>query len=231
MPAEHRRRELRGVPKRSPAASVQLVGRRRRVGDGGRQQEPRRSCQLPAGRRGWSGADRPARHRGRMLRGPRLPTSTASVRAVSSAAAGGPSARAWASSAPRAMVPARRRAGRALVTGRLAGLDAAGQRCRVGPAARRLQQLDRFQGAPGVRRAVDAAEWLDLGQRHVGQELGPVHERLENGFAALVVVVGQLRAGGGGQRRAESRPGELRSSSGHHAVSSRSRSYGPHRPT
>ena len=83
---------------------------------------------------------------------------TAPVRAVrSAAAAGGPSARAWASSAPRAMVPARRRAGGAFLTWRLAGFHAAGHRGRVGPAARRLQQLDGFQGAPRMRRAVNGA--------------------------------------------------------------------------
>jgi hypothetical protein len=56
-----------------------------------------------------------------------------------------------------------------------------------------------------MRRAMDAAEWFDLGQERIGQDLGPVHEHLENGFAALAVksvssLAHQLsNASGGGQ--------------------------------
>lgn len=56
-----------------------------------------------------SGADRPSGRQERTRRSRRRLRSTAPVRVVTSAAAGGPSARAWASSAARATVPARRR--------------------------------------------------------------------------------------------------------------------------
>ena len=99
----------------------------------------------------------------------------------------------------------------AFLAGRLTILDPPGHRRRVLPPAGRLEQLDRFERAPDVPGAVDVTQRLDLGQWDVGEELRAVEQRLEQGLAALVVIVDQLRA----RRRRERSPGPRRV---HHAA-------------
>src|SRR5207302_9617603 len=60
------------------------------------------------------------------------------------------------------------------------------------------------QGSPRVVRSVDDAQRLYLRERDRSEETGAIHQRRQEGFAALVVVVDQIRAGG--RRQSSSGP-------------------------